>query len=48
MKHDHHHEHAHHGHDHSTHAGKVKDPVCGMMIDPAKAAAKQVYKGETI
>ncbi|MBX3720764.1 MAG: heavy metal translocating P-type ATPase [Turneriella sp.] len=29
-------------------AGKVKDPVCGMTIDPAKAAAKQVYKGETI
>lgn len=28
--------------------GKVKDPVCGMIIDPAKAAAKQIYKGQTI
>ena len=37
------HEHAHHGHGMPTMAmpvGKVKDPVCGMIIDPAKAAAK--------
>lgn len=40
--------HNHHDHDHSAHAGLVKDPVCGMTIDPAKAAARQVYKGETI
>lgn len=40
--------HSHHGHDHSAPAGKVKDPVCGMTIDPATAAAKQNYKGETI
>lgn len=48
--HDHagHHGHSHHSHDHSDHTNKVKDPVCGMTIDPAKAAAKQVYKGETI
>jgi YHS domain-containing protein len=26
---------------------KVKDPVCGMMIDPAKAAAMRVYEGTT-
>jgi Cu+-exporting ATPase len=43
-----------HEHDHEMHsresapvpAGKVKDPVCGMVIDPAKAAAKTEYKGE--
>jgi len=46
------HHHHNHGHDHSAHeaihSGKVKDPVCGMVIDPAKAAAKQIYQGETI
>ena len=26
---------------------KVKDVVCGMWIDPAKAAAKSEYKGKT-
>jgi len=25
----------------------VKDPVCGMMVDPKKAAAKSEYKGQT-
>jgi Cu+-exporting ATPase len=25
----------------------VKDPVCGMMIDPEKAAAKSEYEGKT-
>ncbi len=25
----------------------VKDPVCGMMVDPEKAAAKTEYKGKT-
>lgn len=25
----------------------VKDPVCGMMVDPEKAPAKMQYKGET-
>lgn len=29
-------------------ASKVKDPVCGMMVDPARAAAKGVYSGETV
>lgn len=48
----------HLGHDHNQHgagmavmaipAGKVKDPVCGMIIDPAKAAAKTEYRGQTI
>lgn len=27
---------------------EVKDPVCGMMIDPADAAGTSKYKGETI
>ncbi|MCR4406221.1 MAG: YHS domain-containing protein [Anaerolineae bacterium] len=26
---------------------KVKDPVCGMMIDPKTAAATSEYKGQT-
>ena len=26
---------------------KVTDPVCGMEIDPAKAAGKSDYKGKT-
>ena len=25
----------------------VKDPVCGMMVDPERAAAKAEYKGKT-
>lgn len=28
-------------------AKKVTDPVCGMQIDPATAAAKSVYAGKT-
>lgn len=46
-----HSQHAHHGHGMAAMAipaGKVKDPVCGMVIDPAKAAAKTEYKGQTI
>jgi len=27
---------------------KVKDPVCGMIIDSERAAAKGVYDGETV
>jgi len=26
---------------------KEKDPVCGMLVDPGKAASKQEYKGKT-
>ena len=26
---------------------EVKDPVCGMMIDPKMAAATSEYKGKT-
>lgn len=45
-------EHGHeHGHDHEHHeaAGtqKVKDVVCGMMIDPKTAAGKSDYLGKT-
>ncbi len=28
-------------------ANTVKDPVCGMHIDPATAAGKSEYKGQT-
>jgi YHS domain-containing protein len=28
-------------------ANTVKDPVCGMDIDPRAAAGKSEYKGET-
>jgi len=28
-------------------AGPVKDPVCGMSIEPGKAAAASVYRGQT-
>ena len=31
----------------SAGATKVKDPVCGMMIDPKTAAATRVYEGKT-
>jgi Cu+-exporting ATPase len=26
---------------------KVTDPVCGMQVEPAKAAGKSEYKGQT-
>ena len=26
----------------------AKDPVCGMKVDPKKAAGKSAYKGETV
>jgi len=28
-------------------AGTVRDPVCGMDIDPAAAAGRSEYKGQT-
>jgi len=28
-------------------AGGVKDPVCGMIVEPARAAGKAEYKGQT-
>lgn len=38
---------AHHGHHHGDHesGNKVKDPVCGMMVDPAAGKPHMAYKG---
>jgi YHS domain-containing protein len=38
-----------HGHDPAsrTGGGKPVDPVCGMEVDPAKAAGTRVSEGET-
>ncbi|WP_262271693.1 heavy metal translocating P-type ATPase [Microvirga yunnanensis] len=48
---DHHHAHHGHGHHHHDHdpaaaAGKVKDPVCGMMVDPHATSHRAQYHGE--
>ncbi|WP_130618637.1 heavy metal translocating P-type ATPase [Dyella amyloliquefaciens] len=44
-------EHAHHHHDHGSHhdhaAHTVKDPVCGMNVDPHKAAHHLEHDGHT-
>nr|WP_295892417.1 heavy metal translocating P-type ATPase [uncultured Devosia sp.] len=43
--HDHHDHHAHHGH---AHDGKqVKDPVCGMSVDPATVKFSAEHAGQT-
>jgi Cu+-exporting ATPase len=50
-KHDHHHHHGHdhHGHDHLTNAGTdtavVRDPVCGMTVDPAAGKPQAEHRG---
>jgi len=50
--HGHHHDHgAHAGHHHHLHepaadAGKVKDPVCGMMVDPHATPHRAQYEGK--
>ncbi|MBX8828453.1 YHS domain-containing protein, partial [Ochrobactrum sp. SFR4] len=38
---------AHHGHHHGGHesGNRVKDPVCGMMVDPAADKPHMAYKG---
>jgi len=44
------HAHAHHGHAAPGDAAAVKDPVCGMTVDPAKALAKgltHAHAGDT-
>lgn len=45
----HHPQHNHSAHNHSTHgadsAGMVRDPVCGMMVDPAAGKPHMAYKG---
>ncbi|MGX5733262.1 heavy metal translocating P-type ATPase [Bosea thiooxidans] len=47
--HESHHDHgAHAGHDHhpAAGAGKVKDPVCGMMVDPHETPHRAQYAGK--
>ncbi len=39
------HEHSHHGHGEKD--GTVRDPVCGMHVDPARAPAREYYQGTT-
>jgi len=34
-------------HMHVQGTGSVKDPLCGMMVDPKTAPAKSEYKGQT-
>jgi heavy metal translocating P-type ATPase len=43
-----HHDHAAHGHDcGGTPAGTVKDPVCGMTVDPRTAKHRHAHEGTT-
>ncbi|MEY9180617.1 Cu+-exporting ATPase [Bradyrhizobium sp. USDA 326] len=37
----------HHGHDQGEAATKVKDPVCGMTVDPATSKHHFTHRGET-
>jgi P-type Cu+ transporter len=40
--------HSHHGHDHQADAAPtVRDPVCGMTVNPATSKHRFDYKGET-
>jgi Cu+-exporting ATPase len=41
------HDPSHHHHDHSPNAHKVKDPVCGMMVDPHTAKHRHEHHGHT-
>jgi P-type Cu+ transporter len=41
------HDHAAHGHHHVDGNAKVRDPVCGMSIDPATSRHRFDYRGET-
>jgi Cu+-exporting ATPase len=46
--HSHHHDHAHHHGDHPAGAGtKVRDPVCGMSVDPTTGKHRFELGGET-
>jgi Cu+-exporting ATPase len=42
-----HHDHSHHPHDHADHTHKVKDPVCGMTVDPHTAKHRHEHRGHT-
>ena len=47
--HGHHHDHrapGGHDHEHAGEAGKVKDPVCGMTVDPHATAHRARYEGK--
>ncbi|MCA0245415.1 MAG: heavy metal translocating P-type ATPase [Proteobacteria bacterium] len=47
--HGHHHDHrapGGHDHEHAGEAGKVKDPVCGMTVDPHATAHRAQYEGK--
>jgi P-type Cu+ transporter len=50
--HSHHHDHGahavdhHHQHEPAADAGKVKDPVCGMMVDPHQTKHRAQYEGK--
>jgi len=50
--HGHHHDdgahegHHHHHHEPAADAGKVKDPVCGMMVDPHETRHRAQYEGK--
>ena len=37
----------HHRNTGADDARKVKDPVCGMLVDPGTAAYRVAYKGQT-
>src|SRR5262245_13014316 len=41
------HVHTHHSHGDLPHAGTETDPVCGMKVDPAKAAGSATHGGRT-
>jgi Cu+-exporting ATPase len=41
-----HSDHSHHDH-HAHHAASVRDPVCGMTVDPATSKHRFDYRGET-
>ncbi|MFC1458329.1 heavy metal translocating P-type ATPase [Microvirga arabica] len=38
--------HHHHHHEPTADAGKVKDPVCGMMVDPHQTTHRAQYEGK--
>jgi Cu+-exporting ATPase len=44
------HSHTHKGHEHGATAasGIVKDPVCGMTVDPARAKHREMYEGQEV
>ncbi len=46
LPHEHTHEHAHQN-ERASEAGKVKDPVCGMMVDPHETPHRAQYQGKS-